>query len=375
MQRGWPHVALRVLLGAVWVWAGLLKITDPLGSVRAVRAYRILPEPLVVVVGYGLPALEIALGLLLLVGFATRLAAVLSALLLVVFITGISWAWARGLRIECGCFGGGGFTDDPTAGYVLDLVRDVALLAGSVLVALLPDSAWSLDHRLRGRHRGGLAPAVAVLLLVLVAGGTTTVHVQRLGSADPAADVPQGTVGRFGIPRGAPDALRRVTVFEDFQCPFCRQLEEVLGDTITGYVEDQSIRVVYRPVAFLDTASTTRYSSRATEAAACVQDLGGPAAYLAMHGLLFAHQPAEGGAGLSDEQLVRLAGRAGASESATRACLADDRYVDWVAAATDHASRQGVTAIPLMLVDGRPIDFTGDDDPVAVFERAVSAAP
>ena len=102
---------LRVVLAAVWVWAAVAKIGDPAAAVRAVRAYDLLPEWLAQGVGYGLPFLELALALLLLLGLATRLAAVVSAVLFAVFLAGIVSAAARGLQIECGCFGGGGETD------------------------------------------------------------------------------------------------------------------------------------------------------------------------------------------------------------------------------------------------------------------------
>ncbi len=71
------------------------------------RAYRLLPESVVPVVGHGLPILEILVGLCLVLGLLTRVTAVVSGLLLLAFIIGISSAWARGLQIECGCFGGG----------------------------------------------------------------------------------------------------------------------------------------------------------------------------------------------------------------------------------------------------------------------------
>lgn len=103
----WAATAGRLLLGGVWVAAGALKLPDPAASVRAVRAYRLLPEGLVPTVAYGLPVLEIGLGALLILGLAVRLAAGLSAVLLLVFLAGLASAWARGLQIDCGCFGGG----------------------------------------------------------------------------------------------------------------------------------------------------------------------------------------------------------------------------------------------------------------------------
>lgn len=149
-QGWWPWAGLvcRLVVGAVWVVAGLAKLPDPQASIRAVRAYELLPEAVVPTVGYGLPVLEIAIGLLLVVGLGTRVAALLSAVLFVAFIVGISAAWARGLQIDCGCFGGGGFRVDATAQYPWDIARDVGLLVLSVALAVRPRTALALDNRL-----------------------------------------------------------------------------------------------------------------------------------------------------------------------------------------------------------------------------------
>src|SRR5690349_8769375 len=139
----------RAVVGVVWVAAGLLKLPDPTENVRAVRAYQLLPESLVPVIGHGLPVLELVVGMCLLVGLVVRPMAVLSAALLVAFIVGISAAWARGLSIECGCFGGGG---GPSVGasdkYPWELARDVGLLLASVLLVWRPRMSFTLDQRL-----------------------------------------------------------------------------------------------------------------------------------------------------------------------------------------------------------------------------------
>lgn len=150
----WLATAGRLLLAGVWAWAAMSKVADPDASVRAVRAYRILPEGLAQLVGWGLPFLELGLAVLLVAGLATRLAAVVSAALLMAFMVGIASAWARGLRIDCGCFGGGG--DDPTAGagtYLRELARDAGLALVAVVLAIRPRSRLALDN-LIGAARG-----------------------------------------------------------------------------------------------------------------------------------------------------------------------------------------------------------------------------
>ena len=142
-------VLARLVVGGVWVAAGLLKLPDPTESVRAVRNYRVLPESVVPLVGHGLPVLEVVIGVCLLLGLLVRANAVLSGVLLVAFITGISSAWARGLSIECGCFGGGGGTPENYASrYPWEIARDVGLLLASAWLVIRPRTPWALDNRL-----------------------------------------------------------------------------------------------------------------------------------------------------------------------------------------------------------------------------------
>jgi uncharacterized membrane protein YphA (DoxX/SURF4 family) len=143
--REWFGLAARVVVGAVWVWAGAVKVLDPLTSIEAVRAYEILPGSLVEPVGYLLPPLELVIGLALIVGVMTRGAALVSSLLLVAFVVGIASAWARGLEIDCGCFGGGGVEAGASSKYPLEIARDVGLLALSLLLVWLRSTRFALD--------------------------------------------------------------------------------------------------------------------------------------------------------------------------------------------------------------------------------------
>jgi uncharacterized membrane protein YphA (DoxX/SURF4 family) len=136
----------RLLLAGVWLYAGATKAGDLAASTRAVKAYQILPNGVAEVVGAALPFVEIALGLLLLLGLATRLAAATSVLLMAGFVAGIAAAWARGLRIDCGCFGGGGeLAGGESPSYWLDLGRDGLLLLAAAALVGWPRTRWSLD--------------------------------------------------------------------------------------------------------------------------------------------------------------------------------------------------------------------------------------
>lgn len=137
----------RLALGGVLVVAGVLKVANPTVSARAVQAYQILPFDVARYLGYALPMVEIVTGVLLLVGLFTRVAAVVGGVLMLAFIVGISSAWARGLSIDCGCFGGGGAVAPGQARYLGELLRDIALLASAGWLVARPASPLSLDAR------------------------------------------------------------------------------------------------------------------------------------------------------------------------------------------------------------------------------------
>ena len=147
-QRAQPWISLLVRLGlaGIFLVAGLLKITDLEANARAVVAYELLPNDVAVTVGRVQPFFEIALGLLLLIGLATRVAAWISAVVLVIFISGIVSAWARGLNIDCGCFSkGGNLAPGETPNYLPSIAWDVLYLAMAIFLILYPISRFSLD--------------------------------------------------------------------------------------------------------------------------------------------------------------------------------------------------------------------------------------
>ncbi|MEU4158117.1 MauE/DoxX family redox-associated membrane protein [Actinoplanes sp. NPDC026670] len=153
MAVAWPWIgtAARVVLGVVWLIAGALKVGDLAASARAVHAYQVMSYDTAQVVGAVQPFLEIALGLLLLIGLSTRLTAAISAVLMVVFIAGIASAWARGLRIDCGCFSdGGALGQGESTAYGIDILRDLAFLALSGLLVWRPRTRFSFDGVLLG---------------------------------------------------------------------------------------------------------------------------------------------------------------------------------------------------------------------------------
>ncbi|WP_007518082.1 MULTISPECIES: MauE/DoxX family redox-associated membrane protein [Pseudofrankia] len=150
--RAWVRAvstALRLGLAVLWLAAGALKVGDAAGMVRSVRAFRILPEGLVHPVAYAVPFVEIALGVLLLLGLAVRACALLSSLMLAAYIAAIASAAARGLRIDCGCFSSGGdLAKGAPTHYTSELIRDSLLLVASGLLVWWPTGYLALDRLL-----------------------------------------------------------------------------------------------------------------------------------------------------------------------------------------------------------------------------------
>ena len=144
----WAATVARLLLGGVALYAGAIKLGDLDEAAWAVRAYSLLPDDLADAVGHVLPFAEVLLGALLILGLFTRWAAAAFGVLLVGFAVGIASAWARGLAIDCGCFGGGGPVDPTQVNYLPDLLRDGALLAVAALLVWRPRSRLALDGAL-----------------------------------------------------------------------------------------------------------------------------------------------------------------------------------------------------------------------------------
>lgn len=143
---GWIGLLARLVVGGVWIVAGALKLPDPAASVRAVRAYDLLPEAVVPTLGHVLPLIEIIVGVCLVLGVLVRPMALVSALLCVAFIIGIASAWQRGLQIECGCFGGGGYDANATGDYPWEIARDVGLLIASAFLVWRRRTRLALDN-------------------------------------------------------------------------------------------------------------------------------------------------------------------------------------------------------------------------------------
>lgn len=228
------------------------------------------------------------------------------------------------------------------------------------------------QRRQAEQRRRMLAIGGIVLAIVLVAGLAWFLASRDSTGDDPANTAEQSEptaaqISDYGIVLGDQDAPTTVTVYEDLQCPACASLEMAVGQKVSDGLDDGSIKVDYRLISFLDDASTNEYSSRAANAAVVVLEEAGPEVFKEFHDELFAQQPAEGGAGYTDEELIDLAVDAGAEEAAVTPGIEGKIYDQWITNATEQSSQDGVRGTPTVEIDGERVE----DDPVSAINAAV----
>lgn len=199
-------------------------------------------------------------------------------------------------------------------------------------------------ERRRRRTLWTTAVAVAVLVIAGLVGWGVYASQRSASYKTPA----HANADADGLVVGS--GAETVDVYLDFMCPACKAFEEAAGPTIDQLVAEKKITLVYHPVAFLDPASTTGYSTRSSASSGCAADGGKVAEYVRA---LYARQPAEGGPGLSDDELIEAGGSVGLIDPAFARCVRGGVYRSWTSHVTDAASERGVTGTPTVFVDGK----------------------
>ncbi|MEU7215455.1 DsbA family protein [Nocardia iowensis] len=209
--------------------------------------------------------------------------------------------------------------------------------------------------------------AVAAVLIALIAAIGIGVAVKKARKDDPGPtpSIPAaanqnaagitGTITDNGSVRiGKPDAKVTVRVVADLQCPACKGFEGANAKVLDEAVKNGTAAVEYNVIAFLDKASTTRYSTRSANASYCVAEAD-PSKYMAWVSAMFAQQPAEGGAGLPDDKLVQIAKDVGYPD-AVASCITDLKYDKYIQARTDDVLKSGIKSTPSVYVNGKQIE-------------------
>lgn len=139
-------LAVRVLVGALFVSAGLLKVGHFNDLAAAIAGFRILPEAVIAPLAVVLPFFEIGLGIYLILGLFTRAAAIIAAVQLCLYAAAIASAVIRHIPANCGCFG----PQDQAPADWPHVFIDLALAAICAAVAWRAPGLLALDQRIKG---------------------------------------------------------------------------------------------------------------------------------------------------------------------------------------------------------------------------------
>ena len=133
-------LAIRTLLGFVFIYAAISKASDPEGFARAITNYKLLPIFLINILAIILPWIELCAGILLIFGVLVKENSMILGGLLVVFVVAILISLARGLNIDCGCFG----TVGGTKVGIQKILENTGLLLSAIILIKFGSNSFTL---------------------------------------------------------------------------------------------------------------------------------------------------------------------------------------------------------------------------------------
>ena len=140
----------RILLGLIFLFAGIAKISDPVRFIFTLRQFNLFSEAVIPFMALYLPWLEFILGLFLILGLLYRASAFLLACLNTMFAIAILTVVVRGMEIDCGCFGM--FADVlkiPDSADIKAVIRNVIFIGISIYIFIVKKTLFSLENYLR----------------------------------------------------------------------------------------------------------------------------------------------------------------------------------------------------------------------------------
>ncbi|WP_436787345.1 DsbA family protein [Yinghuangia sp. YIM S10712] len=202
--------------------------------------------------------------------------------------------------------------------------------------------------------------------------------------ADQPLKLPAGTTSNV-IPVGTNPNAPVLTIYEDFRCPICHQVEETLGPTMQQMADAGQIRLDFHIASFLDRNLGGNGSKYAANAAACAQDVGKFKAY---HDVLYANQPDESSDRFGDKSyLLELADQVeGLRSPAFDQCVNDLSYAPWVKASQEDFNNakvgdSEVTGTPTLAMNNQKLKYTEGNQVMspaafrAQIEQMIAATP
>lgn len=223
----------------------------------------------------------------------------------------------------------------------------------------------------------GKSPWFWVLIVVLsigVLGGIVygAIQIQQSSKPDLTTVTQPSVVKDKGIIVGAdrkiveePNDKANVIIYQDYICPGCKMFEESYAGEIDKLIDENVATIEYRSIGMLDSASAgTNYSSRAANVAMC-SAVESPDNFYSLNKIFYSNQPAEGGPGLKNAELVKLAGSVGVNTENIQNCVDKGTYRGFIKQLTEEAISgnddvpNGISGTPTVLVNGVTFELGG----------------
>ncbi|MCZ2404785.1 thioredoxin domain-containing protein [Paenarthrobacter sp. Z7-10] len=240
------------------------------------------------------------------------------------------------------------------AAVAIVVVVALLLLQANRSAAPIADSGPVPAH---ANANGGVVLGKNNTVVAPPASTPATVNLAGVPTSSPTPTAAGAAVVPPGIAASAAGKPVQIVAYVDFICPICKNFEDQNGDALAKWRDSGKATVEYRDLGFLDRSSTTNYSSRAANAAACVVN-SSPEKYGDYFTKLFSVQPPENSAGLKNDELKQFATDVGAKDIST--CVDEGTFRPYVKVISDEAQAYGITGTPSVFVDGKKWDGSGD---------------
>ena len=171
-----------------------------------------------------------------------------------------------------------------------------------------------------------------------------------------------------------PKAKPQIDIWEDFQCPACRDFEAINNEYLKKIIAEGKAKVVYHPLTFIGARSTMGFNESiiAANAAACAMDEG---KFIEMHEILYQNQASSENSGkFTDVYMISLGSKIGLTSMTFQNCVTSGNYDLWTESSASYAAVKNVNSTPTVFVNGKELNREGGEygDPTK-FQAALAA--
>lgn len=208
----------------------------------------------------------------------------------------------------------------------------------------------------------GFISIIGGLVLLMVAVGAIVITKGMQKEADAAKPLPTQysaaariKIADDGVTVGNPRAKTTIDIYEDLGCPFCGELERDSIILFKRYISGDDVKMRYHVLSILDSNFSDPYSTRAANFLISVGQ-NSPDQWYTIHQELYKQQPAEGGPGLTNDAMFRIAEESGAKNmDAIKKDVENLTYKDQVSKSNDAAFKAGIKQTPTVKVNGKEV--------------------